>query len=196
MKDVRPIISKNLTMLRKEKGLTQAELAERLNYSDKAISRWEHGDTLPDVNMLYELCEFYGITLNDLISEDCQTKKEAKKEYTKEMNTYKIWRSILSVSIVWLLVTLIFTYSLAISGNARLWILFVWAVPVSIVAFYVYGKSFLNSLSRFILSSCVMWTVIASIFVSLFPHYFWQLFLIGVPVEVIIFLTYKMKKYK
>ena len=196
MKDVRPIISKNLTMLRKEKGLTQAELAEKLNYSDKAISRWEHGDTLPDVNMLYELCEFYGITLNDLISEDCQTKKEAKKEYTKEMNTYKIWRSILSVSIVWLLVTLIFTYSLAISGSARLWILFVWAVPVSIVAFYVYGKSFLNSLSRFILSSCVMWTVISSIFVSLFPHYFWQLFLIGVPVEVIIFLTYKMKKYK
>ena len=47
MKDVRPIISKNLTMLRKEKGLTQAELAEKLNYSDKAISRWENGDTLP-----------------------------------------------------------------------------------------------------------------------------------------------------
>ena len=196
MKDVRPIISKNLTMLRKEKGLTQAELAEKLNYSDKAISRWEHGDTLPDVNMLCELCEFYGITLNDLISEDCQSKKEAKKEYTKEMNTYKIWRSILSVSIVWLLATLIFTYALATSGNARLWVLFVWAVPVSIVAFYVYGKSFLNSLSRFILSSCVMWTLIASVFVSLFPHVFWQLFLIGVPVEVIIFLTYKMKKYK
>ena len=196
MKDVRPIISKNLTMLRKEKGLTQAELAEKLNYSDKAISRWENGDTLPDVNMLYELCEFYGITLNDLISEDCQSKKEAKKEYTKEMNTYKIWRSILSVSIVWLLVTLIFTYSLAISGSTKLWILFVWAVPVSIIAFYVYGKSFLNSFSRFILSSCVMWTIIASMFVSLFPHVFWQLFLIGVPVEVIIFLTYKMKKYK
>ena len=196
MKDIRPIISKNLSMLRKEKGLTQAELAERLNYSDKAVSRWEHGDTLPDVNVLYELCEFYGITINDLVSEDCKVQKEIKKEYTKEMNTYKIWRSILSVSIVWLLVTLIFTYSLAISGNANLWILFVWAVPVSIIAFYVFGKSFLNSLTRFILSSCIMWTIIASVFVSMIPHVFWQLFLIGVPLEMIIFLTYKMKKYK
>lgn len=196
MKDIRPIISKNLSMLRKEKGLTQAELAEKLNYSDKAVSRWEHGDTLPDVNVLYELCEFYGITINDLVSEDCKVQKEIKKEYTKEMNTYKIWRSILSVSIVWLLVTLIFTYSLAISGNANLWILFVWAVPVSIIAFYVFGKSFLNSLTRFILSSCIMWTIIASVFVSMIPHVFWQLFLIGVPLEMIIFLTYKMKKYK
>ena len=198
MKDIRPIISKNLSMLRKEKGLTQAELAEKLNYSDKAVSRWEHGDTLPDVNVLYELCEFYGITINDLVSEDCKVQKEIKKEYTKEMNTYKIWRSILSVSIVWLLVTLIFTYSLAVIGKADLWILFVWAVPVSIIVFYIFGKSFLNSLTRFILSSCIMWTLIASVFVSMIPQnvVFWQLFLIGVPLELIIFLTYKMKKYK
>ena len=196
MRDVRPIISKNLAMLRKEKGLTQAELAEKLNYSDKAVSRWEHGDTLPDVNVLCELCDFYGITINDLIDEECKIQKETKKEYTKEMNTYKIWRSILSVSIVWLLVTLIFTYDLAISNSSKLWILFVWAIPVSIVAFYVFGKGFLNSLARFILSSCIMWSVIASVFCSLLPHVFWQLFLIGVPLELIIFLTYKMKKYK
>ena len=196
MKDVRPIISKNLSTLRKEKGLTQAELAEKLNYSDKAISRWEHGDTLPDVNVLYELCDFYSITLSDLVSEECKPPKETKKEYTKEMNTYKIWRSILSVSFVWLLATLIFTYSLAVNKKTDLWILFVWAVPVSIVVFYVFGKSFMNSLARFILSSCIMWTFIVAVFINIFPHVFWQLFLIGVPLELIIFLTYKMKKYK
>ena len=71
MKDVRQTISQNLARLRREKGVTQAELAEQFNYSDKAISRWEHGDTLPDVNVLCELCEFYGVTLNDLVAEDC-----------------------------------------------------------------------------------------------------------------------------
>ncbi|MBO5357161.1 MAG: helix-turn-helix transcriptional regulator [Clostridia bacterium] len=196
MKDVRPIISKNLAILRKEKGLTQAELAEKLNYSDKAISRWEHGDTLPDVNVLCELCDFYGITLNNLTSEDCEIKEEEAIKYSKEMNTYKIWRCILSASIVWLLATLVFTYYLAISGNSKLWILFVWAVPVSGIAFYIFGKGFLNSMVRFILSSSIMWTIIASVFCSLLPHAFWQLFLIGVPLELIIFLTYKMKKYK
>ena len=196
MRDIRPIISRNLAMLRKEKGLTQAELAEKLNYSDKAISRWEHGDTLPDVNVLCELCDFYGITLNDLADEECKIKENEATKLSKEMNTYKIWRSILSATIVWLLATLIFTYNLAIANNSRLWMLFVWAVPVSTIAFYVFGKSFLNALTRFILSSCIMWTIIASIFCSILPHAFWQLFLTGVPLELIIFLTYKMKKYK
>ena len=56
-KDVKPIIAENLVMLRKKKGITQAELASRLDYSDKAVSRWEHGDTLPDINVLCELCD-------------------------------------------------------------------------------------------------------------------------------------------
>lgn len=196
MRDVRPIISKNLAMLRKEKGLTQAELAEKLNYSDKAISRWEHGDTLPDVNVLCELCDFYGITINDLTDEDCKVKEEEAVKYSKEMKTYKIWRCILSASIVWFLATLAFTYSLTIDAGSKLWVLFVWAVPLSAIAFYVFGKGFLNSLVRFILSSCIMWTIIAAVFCSFLPDTLWQLFLIGVPLELIIFLTYKMKKYK
>ena len=70
--DVKNIVARNLTMLRKNKGMTQAELAEQFNYSDKAVSRWEHGDTLPDINVLHQLCEFYGITMNDLVSEECR----------------------------------------------------------------------------------------------------------------------------
>ena len=61
MTDIKPIIAKNLAHFRKQSGLTQAELAEKLNYSDKAVSRWEHGDTLPDINVLNQLCEFYGL---------------------------------------------------------------------------------------------------------------------------------------
>ena len=56
MKDLHPIIAENLALLRKSSGLTQAQLAERLGYSDKAVSRWEKGDALPDINVLYELC--------------------------------------------------------------------------------------------------------------------------------------------
>ena len=67
MKDIKPTIAKNLSFFRKQSGLTQAELAEKLNYSDKAVSRWEHGDTLPDINVLYQLCDFYGIDMTYIV---------------------------------------------------------------------------------------------------------------------------------
>ena len=82
-KDVKPIIAENLTMLRKKKGITQAELAERLDYSDKAVSRWEHGETLPDIKppkcpckyMLY--CDYF----NDYL--DYMTVEGASKTYAR-----------------------------------------------------------------------------------------------------------------
>ena len=134
MKDVRPIISKNLAMLRKQRGLTQAELAEKLSYSDKAVSRWEHGDTLPDVNVLYELCEFYGITLNDLTNDDCRIEEAQEKK--KTIMEMKVWRCILAGVIIWLLATVIFIYSIATNSIiSSAWILFVIAAPVSMIFF-------------------------------------------------------------
>ena len=64
MKDLRKIIGDNLTELRKRRGLTQLELAEKFNYTDRAVSKWENGDTLPDVEVLYQLCEYYGVTMD------------------------------------------------------------------------------------------------------------------------------------
>ena len=57
MKDLHPTISENLVFLRKSNKLTQSQLAERIGYSDKAVSRWETGDALADINVLYELCD-------------------------------------------------------------------------------------------------------------------------------------------
>ena len=103
LEDKKQIIASNLILLRKNKGLTQMELAEKLNYSDKAISRWEHGDTLPDINMLCELCNFYGITLNDLVDENFSM--EENENTKKNILGYRAWIAALCVSVVWLLET-------------------------------------------------------------------------------------------
>ena len=63
MKDVRPIISKNLAMLRKEKGLTQAELAERIGAEKGYISRIERGLIVPSVSTLYRIASAMGLTV-------------------------------------------------------------------------------------------------------------------------------------
>ena len=82
MDDLRKLIGKNLTELRKRKGLTQLKLAEMFNYTDRAVSKWESGETLPDVEVLYNLCEFYGVTLDYLTHEDNEIyiKKDSQLE--------------------------------------------------------------------------------------------------------------------
>ena len=78
----RDIISKNILSLRKKHKLTQAELADKLNYSDKAISKWERGESLPDAEMLYNIAELFGVEIGYLFEEheDNQPKEEKDKE--------------------------------------------------------------------------------------------------------------------
>ena len=63
-------IGKFLLNCRKEKDLTQEQLAEKLGVSSKSISRWENGKTMPDYSVLKELCEELGINVNELLSEE------------------------------------------------------------------------------------------------------------------------------
>lgn len=61
-------IGKFIAKSRKEKNLTQAHLAEKLNITDRAVSKWETGKSLPDSSIMLELCEILGITVNELLS--------------------------------------------------------------------------------------------------------------------------------
>ena len=64
MENVKAIVSQNLLRLRKENNLTQAELAKRINYSDKAISRWEAGEVVPDLETIYALSEVFDVPIS------------------------------------------------------------------------------------------------------------------------------------
>ena len=69
------LVADNITMYRKANGLTQIQLAEKLNYSDKAVSKWERGESLPDLYILMQIVDMFGITLNDLVTKQEQPKK-------------------------------------------------------------------------------------------------------------------------
>ena len=71
MEDLKIIVGKNLAALRKKKKLTQIELADKFNYSDKAVSKWEQGATLPDLETLCQLCDFYRVTTEVLTTSKC-----------------------------------------------------------------------------------------------------------------------------
>lgn len=66
-------IGKFILEMRKQKGLTQKELAEKVGISDKTISKWECGNSMPDISYLEALCNSLGITVNELLSGECLT---------------------------------------------------------------------------------------------------------------------------
>ena len=77
MDELKSVVAENLKALRTTAGLTQGELAERLNYSDKAVSKWERGESLPDVQVLKQLADMYGVGVDYLLSSDHKTDNNA-----------------------------------------------------------------------------------------------------------------------
>ena len=183
MEELRIIVGKNLSNLRKRKGLTQLELAEKFNYTDRAVSKWENGDTLPDLEVLYNLCEFYGVTLDYLTHVD-------NEEYVKEdLATWnKISITALVVSVAWTLATVIFVISL-LKKVEPLWQSFIWAVPLSALIVVLFNKAYFHlRLMYFISWSVFVWGILAASYFSLLNLNIWPIFILGVPAQATLFI--------
>ena len=105
MEELKDIVARNLTACRKAAGLTQLQLAEKLNYSDKAVSKWERGESLPDVYVLCELAKLYGVTLDYLVTEHADKKPAL---YGREKRRTRILVVAMSCLLVWFIATLVF----------------------------------------------------------------------------------------
>lgn len=78
-------IGKFIAECRKKQGITQMQLAEKLNITDRAVSKWENGRSLPDSSIMLELCSLLGITVNDLLSGEVVSLKDYNKESEKNL---------------------------------------------------------------------------------------------------------------
>lgn len=190
MEELRKIIGENLAELRKEKKLTQLELADHFNYSDKTVSKWEKGDILPDIETLYQLCEFYGVTLDYLTHPGS---KDEKSDFIKQDNARKRKNNIVSsammVTIVWMIFTIVYVFILMREGRS-LWTLFVWGAPAtSLVIVFTNILYFHKRIAYFIGFSLFVWSLIAAFYLQFLPIVnAWPLFLVGIPAEIILIL--------
>ncbi|MCR5349338.1 MAG: helix-turn-helix domain-containing protein [Bacilli bacterium] len=190
---IKLIVAHNLAELRKAKGLTQGELAERFNYSDKSISKWEHGDTLPDIEVLKQLCDFYGVTLDYLVTEDEKAKRKFLKRPDRKANKWTIIA--LAISAAWLLGAVAFIAGQIFMGIATWahigWICFVWPIPASFIIWLVFNSLWGNAKMRTVLVILLTWSALASIYLTLGIFVsegagwrLWPIFLIGIPLTV------------
>jgi len=122
-------VSSNITYYRLKNKLTQMELAEKLNYSDKSISKWERAEGMPSVIVLNELADFFNITLNDLVN-------ERKVKPTKK---YKQKKPLLYSLIVWLITIIVFSILILLKVNYKAWHLFILASSFSGLIFFIFN---------------------------------------------------------
>ena len=183
--NVKEIIAANLCALRKENKLTQQQLAEKLNYSDKAVSRWENAETLPDIETLCKICDIYGVRFEYLL----QKEQPKKNPYVVKSNlTSRILITFIIVCSFWIAATLTYTY-VNLLFDVKVWTIFMWAVPLSAVVCEICNAVFFkNKVLGCVLVSIISWTLILSLYLQTLKYNTWMLFIMGVPLQAVIIL--------
>ena len=114
MEPIKSTIAKNIVRLRQASGMTQAELAAKLNYSDKAVSKWERGESLPDVAVLAQIADLFQVSMDWLVRGDSIGAEPAVKQRSRINRTLV---TLMSILMVWLIAALIFTVIHLVTGG-------------------------------------------------------------------------------
>lgn len=198
-------IGENIAAYRKKAGLTQAGLAEKLNYSDKAVSKWERGESVPDVLTLVQLAEQLDITVGDLLSDpnalpgNPGTLEKAMTQVSEKALKRKANKNVilgLSSTLVWFVALLVFVILSSFEVLERYsWLVFFYAIPANAIVLLSLRSAWHDFRWNQGLITLIAWGSILSIYMSLliiFRFNFWKIFLLGIPGQIAIFLWFRM----
>ncbi len=178
--------AKNLSSYRRQSGMTQLELAEKLNYSDKSISKWERGDGIPDLLVAATIAEMLGVTLNDLIS-----KREPKRILHRRN---KLIITGLSIGLVWLVAAILFfIFELALENFASLMVL-AYAVPISAIVMIIFSCIWWKKLYRFLSVSALIWSLAGCVLLTFPLPKMNLIFMIAAVLQILTALWFGLKK--
>ena len=196
-------IGANIAMQRKRVGLTQAGLAEKLNYSDKAVSKWERGESMPDVLTLMQLAQLFDISVGDLLEDPNQLPgnpgklEKAMTQVSEKALKRKANKNVilgLSTTLVWFVALLVFVI-ISSFDLPNSWVAFFYAVPVNAIVLLSLRSAWRDFRWNRGLISVIVWGFLISIYVSLlvFLHFnMWRIFLLGIPGEIAIMLWFRL----
>ena len=199
MADMRLIIAKNLIDPRKSQGMTQLELAERLNYSDKAVSKWERGESLPDITVIKTIADLFGVTVDYLITEEHEVPAPLAEAAPKKKISFRTAATVtgMSVLLVQLIATLLFfilCYAIPEAHIIYRLLPYIFAVPVSCIVWLVLNSIWFNRRRNYLIISLLMWSTLMAIWLTVLPAFnLWLIFILGVPGEAIILMWSGMK---
>ncbi len=196
MNDIKEIFAKNLSELRQASGMTQLELGERLNYSDKTVSKWERGESIPDAGMLKQIGDVFGVSVDYLLEEDHEKtptnyaagSEESDAAYTKHVTIRRIVQAG-----VWLLSFIIIVLCWIVTRKFY-WLILIWTLPVSFLLGIIFTSLWSRHKGRdnYIYISLFILSILLAIYLSALKANLWMLFLIMIPVEVLMYFCFKL----
>ena len=197
MDTLKKIIAKNIQNLRLESGLTQADLAQKLNYSDKAVSKWERGESVPDVHVLKLIADMFEVTVDYLITDVHDDKTELPKVSKKIIKRNRLVISMLATTVIWLMATIAFVVVGLVRDSFKgVWLTYILAIPLSCIVLLVFNSIWGRGKLNFPIISLLMWSTLLSICLFINFDKIWFIFVIGIPAQVIILLSagFKLRK--
>lgn len=203
MDKLRRRIGANISLYRKKAGMTQAGLAEKLNYSDKAVSKWERGESVPDVVTLVQLSDQFQVTVNDLLQDpnalpgNPTNLEKAMTQVSEKALKRKADKNVilsLSSTLVWFVGLLIFVV-LSSFDIPNSWVAFFYAIPINAIVLLSLRSAWRDFRWNRALISLIVWGTLISLHVSLqvFFHFnMWKMFLLGIPGELATSLWFRL----
>lgn len=198
-------IGANIAAYRKQAGLTQAGLAEKLNYSDKAVSKWERGESVPDVLTLMLLAEQFSVTVNDLLVDpnalpgNPGTLEKAMTQVSEKALKRKANKNVilaLSSTLVWFVALLAFVILSSFDFLEKYsCLLFFIAIPANAIVLLSLRSAWHDFRWNKVLISTIVWGSLLSIYMVLLcvlQYHFWKIFLLGIPGQIAICLWFRM----
>ena len=193
LNELKLVTASNLIRLRTGRGMTQAELGARLNYSDKTISKWERGEAIPDAFVLTQLAELFGVSVDFILSS--HDKWEKPKEEEIEEVRYSV-EHIIAIAVIGVLTAFLIAFvTLWLMGIVE-WRLFLFALSSAILTYLILICVFRRRRQLQYVIALFVASVLVLVYFYLPAASLWQLFLILVPAEVLVYLACNVKKHK
>ncbi len=190
MEDLKPVIAKNIIDLRKSRNWTQAELAQKLNYSDKAVSKWERAESVPDIAVLKEIADLFNVKVDYLLDAEHADKEDSFQTASKHRKHNHLIVALQSALLVFLIATIVFVilklFSIQLSLPA--WMTYIYALPISCIVLLVFNSIWGKRKINFVIITLLLWSILLVIYLSFPSKNVWLIFMIGIPAQIIILL--------
>ncbi len=188
--------AKKLASLRQNAGMTQFELGEKLSYSDKTVSKWERGEAIPDAVVLKKISQIFSVSVDSLLDDSTEESLEQPPAQEEKTSRFSIYPSITRVILagIWTAAMMLFVI-LWLSLDKVYWMIFIYTVPVTLIALLVFNSIWNKGKGNFIIVTFLVLSLVAVAYLGVLPlKNAWQLFLVLIPAELLVYLSFRIQK--